>query len=139
MADGIRTFMEGQRQCTQLILTDNRSVFTYRFQLIQRLQPNFTTDCTRNFMCSMHKGDSSKLRISSFIPQQQQISFIICPGWLSIWVSEAVVKVSMSCTALLSLSLGDQFDYSELKSPTRIEYVGCCLLIPKSTCRWFSK
>lgn len=52
-----------------------------------------------------------------------------------VWVSEAVVKVSMSCTALLSLSLGDQFDYSELKSPTRIEYVGCCLLIPKSTCR----
>ena len=126
MADGIRTFMEGQRQCTQLILTDNRSVFTYRFQLIQRLQPNFTTDCTRNFMCSMHKGDSSKLRIIYNMPR---LTIHL------VWVSEAVVKVSMSCTALLSLSLGDQFDYSELKSPTRIEYVGCCLLIPKSTCR----
>ena len=80
MADGIRTFMEGQKQCIQLILTDNKSVFTYRFQLIQLLQPNFTTDYTRNFMCSMHKGDSSKLIISSFIPQQQQISFIICAG-----------------------------------------------------------
>ena len=38
MADGIRTFMEGQKQCIQLILTDNKSVFTYRFQLIQLLQ-----------------------------------------------------------------------------------------------------
>ena len=50
---------------TQLILT--------YFQPMQRLQPNFKTDGTRNFMYTKHNGDNAKLRIFSFIPQQQRI------------------------------------------------------------------
>ena len=48
--DGIRNFMAQQKQRKQLILTDDKNIFTYCFQPIQRLQPNFTTDGIRNFM-----------------------------------------------------------------------------------------
>ena len=42
--------MAQQKQRKQLILTDDKIFFTYCFQPIQRLQPNFTTDDIRNFM-----------------------------------------------------------------------------------------
>ena len=40
--DGIKNFMAQQKQRKQLILTDDKNIFTYSFQPIQRLQPNFT-------------------------------------------------------------------------------------------------
>ena len=40
---------------------------------MQRLQPNFMTDGMRNFIHSKHNGDNAKLRILSFMPQQQYI------------------------------------------------------------------
>ena len=52
---------------------------------------------------------------------------------------EVVVKVLMSCPALSFLPLGHHFDDLALKSPTRIEHVGCCLLIPESTSMRFSQ
>ena len=61
--------MAQQKQRKQLILTDDKNIFTYCFQLIQRLQPNFKTDGIRNFMYTKHNGDNAKLRIFSFIPQ----------------------------------------------------------------------
>ena len=65
--------MVQQKQRKQLILTDNKNISTYRFQSIQRLQPNFMTDGIRNFMYTKHNGDNAKLRIFSFIPQRQRI------------------------------------------------------------------
>ena len=65
--------MAQRKQRKQLILTDNKNISTYRFQSIQRLQPNFMTDGIRNFMYTKHNGDNAKLRIFSFIPQQQRI------------------------------------------------------------------
>ena len=61
------------KQRKQLILTDNKNISTYRFQLIQRLQPNFMTDGIRNFMYTKHNGDNAKLRIFSLILQRQRI------------------------------------------------------------------
>ena len=42
--------MAQQKQRKQLILTDDKNIFSYCFQPIQRSQPNFTTDGIRNFM-----------------------------------------------------------------------------------------
>ena len=42
--------MAQQKQRKQLILTDIKNIFTYRFQPIQRLQPKFMADGIRNFM-----------------------------------------------------------------------------------------
>ena len=42
--------MAQQKQRKKPILIDGRNIFTYCFQPIQRLQPNFTTDGIRNFM-----------------------------------------------------------------------------------------
>ena len=39
--------MTQQKQRKQLILTDNKNIFTYCFQPIQCLQPNFKTDGIR--------------------------------------------------------------------------------------------
>ena len=39
-----------QKQRKQLILSDRKNIFTYHFQPIQRLQPNFLTDGIRIFM-----------------------------------------------------------------------------------------
>ena len=50
MFDGIRNFMAQQKKRKQLILTDDKNIFTYCFQPIQRLQPNFNIDGIRNFM-----------------------------------------------------------------------------------------
>ena len=38
------------KQRKQLILTNSKNILTERFQPIQRLQPNVTTDGIRNFM-----------------------------------------------------------------------------------------
>ena len=65
--------MAQQKQRKQLILTDNKNISTYRFQPMQRLQPNFITDGIRNFMYTKHNGDNAELRIFSFIPQRQRI------------------------------------------------------------------
>ena len=46
--DGIRHFMAQQKQRKQLILTDDKNIFTYCFQPIQRSQPNFKNTGTRN-------------------------------------------------------------------------------------------
>ena len=43
MTDDIRNFMAQQKQRKQLILTDSKNIFAYRFRPIQRLQPNFMT------------------------------------------------------------------------------------------------
>ena len=40
---------------------------------MQRLQPNFVTDGIGSFMYTKHSGDNAKVRIFSFIPQQQRI------------------------------------------------------------------
>ena len=42
--------MTQQKQRKQPILIDGKNIFTYCFQPIQRLQPNFTNDGIRNFM-----------------------------------------------------------------------------------------
>ena len=42
--------MAQQKQHKQSILINGKNIFTYCFQPIQRLQPNFTTDGIRNFM-----------------------------------------------------------------------------------------
>ena len=63
--------MTQQKQRKQLILTDNKNISTYRFQSIQRLQPNFMTDGIRNFMYTKHNRGNPKLRIFSFILQRQ--------------------------------------------------------------------
>ena len=42
--------MAQQKQRKQPILIDGKNIFTYCFQPIQRLQPNFTTDGIKNFM-----------------------------------------------------------------------------------------
>ena len=65
--------MTQQKQHKQLILTDNKNISTYRFQSIQRLQPNFMTDGVRNFMYTKQNGDNAQIRIFSFIPQRQRI------------------------------------------------------------------
>ena len=65
--------MAQQKQRKQLILTDDKNIFTYCFQPIQRLQPNIKTDGTKNFMYTKHNGDNAKLRIFSFIMQRQGI------------------------------------------------------------------
>ena len=49
ITDGIN-FMTQQKKRKQLILTNNKNISTYRFEPIQRLQPNFITDGIRNFM-----------------------------------------------------------------------------------------
>ena len=72
MADGIRSFIAHQKQRKKLILTDSENIFTYRFQLIQRLQPNFMTDGIRNFMYTKRKEGSAKLRIFSATPHTTQ-------------------------------------------------------------------
>ena len=50
MTDGIRNFMAQQKQRKQLILTDSKNIFAYRFQPVQLLQPDFMADGIRNFM-----------------------------------------------------------------------------------------
>ena len=45
----------------------------YRFQQMQRLQPNLMTDGIRNFIHTKHNKDNKKLRIFSFVSQRQRI------------------------------------------------------------------
>ena len=69
--DGVRNFMAQQKQHKQLHLTDDKNIFTYCFQSIQRLQPDSKTYAIRNFMYTKHNGYNPKLRI--FIPQRRRI------------------------------------------------------------------
>ena len=62
-----------QKQHKQLLLTDSKNIFTYRFQPMQRLQPNCMTDSLRNLMFTKHNGDNAKVRIFSFISERQPI------------------------------------------------------------------
>ena len=55
--------MAQQKQRKQLILTDDKNIFTDCFQPIQHWQLNFKTDGKRNFMYTKHNGDNAKLRI----------------------------------------------------------------------------
>ena len=57
----------------QLILTDNKNIFTYCFRPMQRLQPNFKTDGIKNFIYTKHNEDNAKLRIFFSMPQRQRI------------------------------------------------------------------
>ena len=71
---GIRNFMAQQKQPKQPILIDGKNIFTYCFQPIQRLLPDFMTHAIRNnFMYTKYNGDNPKLRIFSFIPQRRRI------------------------------------------------------------------
>ena len=51
--------MAQQKQRKQLLLNDGKNIFTYCFQPIQRLQPNFKTYAIRNFMYTKHNGDNA--------------------------------------------------------------------------------
>ena len=70
--------MVQQKQRKQLILTDNKNIFSYPFQTIQRLQSNCMIDGIKNFMYTKQDEDCAKLRIFSFIPQRQrkQLNFM---------------------------------------------------------------
>ena len=65
--------MAQQKQRKQLLLTDDKDIFTYCFQSIKRLQPNSNIYVIRNFMYTKYNGDNPKLRIFSFIPQRRRI------------------------------------------------------------------
>ena len=57
----------------QLVLTDSKNIFTYRFQPLQRLQPNFMTDGRRTSVHTKYNIDNLKVRIFSVIPQRQRM------------------------------------------------------------------
>ena len=65
--------MAQQKQRKQLILIDGKNIFTHSFQSIQPLQPNCKTYAIRNFMHTKHNGDNPKLRIFSFLAEQQRL------------------------------------------------------------------
>ena len=50
--------MAQQKQRKQLLLTDDKNIFTYCFQSMQRLQPNSNTYVIRNFIYTKHNGDN---------------------------------------------------------------------------------
>ena len=64
--------MPQQKQRKQPILINDKNIFTYCFQPIQRLQPNFTTDGIRNFMAQQkqrkqpHLNDGKNICIYCF-------------------------------------------------------------------------
>ena len=68
-----RTFKGQQKQRKQLTIIDDKNIFTYSFQPIQRLQPNFKIEGIRNFIYNKHNGDKAKLRLFSLKPQRQRI------------------------------------------------------------------
>ena len=82
ITDGIRNFMAQQKQRKQLILTDDKNIFTYCFQPIQRLQPNFKTDGIRNFIHTKHNGDNARFRVFSSIPQRQLYTTQFCESYI---------------------------------------------------------
>ena len=48
--------MAQQKKRKKLILTDNKNIFTYCFQPIQRLRPSFITDGIRNLIAQQKQG-----------------------------------------------------------------------------------
>ena len=69
--------MAQQKQLKQIILTDNKNIFTYRFQPIQRLQQlEFYDRWHKKFhvyQAQWIQRKIKKLRIFSFIPQRQRM------------------------------------------------------------------
>ena len=65
--------MVQQKNRKQLILINDENIFTYCFQPIQLLQPNFKTDGITNFIYTKHNRDNAKIKIFSFIQQRQRI------------------------------------------------------------------
>ena len=61
--------MAQQKQRKQLHLTDDKNIFTYCFQSMQRLQPNSKTYAIRNFMHTKHNAYNP---ILSIIHSKQQ-------------------------------------------------------------------
>ena len=59
--------MAQQKQRKQLILTDNQSISTYHFQLIQRLQLKFITDGIRIFMAQQKQRKQLSLTNNKII------------------------------------------------------------------------
>ena len=64
--------MAQQKRLKQRILTDNKTIITYLFQPVQRLQTEFYDLWHKNFIYTKHNGDCSKLRIFLLIPQRQR-------------------------------------------------------------------
>ena len=58
--DGLRNFIAQQKERKQLILTDEKNIFTYCFQPMQLLQRNFKTDGIRSFIYTKQNGDNAK-------------------------------------------------------------------------------
>ena len=54
--------MAQQKQRKQPILIDGKNIFTYCFQPMHRLQPNFTTDVTRNFLAQQKQRKQPHLK-----------------------------------------------------------------------------
>ena len=51
-----------QKQRKQLLLTESKNTFTYRFQPIQRSQPNFVTNSRRTFIHTNYNENNPKVR-----------------------------------------------------------------------------
>ena len=68
--------MAQQKQLKQLILADNKNIFIYRIQPIQRLQPEFYDWWQKKFhvyQAQRMQRKIKKLRIFSVIPQRQRM------------------------------------------------------------------
>ena len=72
MTDSIRNFMAQQKQRKQLILADSKDIFTYRFQPIQCLQPNFMTGSSITFIHAKYNGNNPKVRTIMLLPQRKR-------------------------------------------------------------------
>ena len=73
MTGGIRNFMAQKKQRKQLTLIDSKNRFTYCFQPIQRIQPNYMTDSSGTFMHTKYNWNNPKVRTFSLMLQRQRI------------------------------------------------------------------
>ena len=73
MTDSIRNFTGQQKQRKQPILTDSKNNFAYRFQPIQRVQPDLWLIAVVTFIHTNYNGNNPKVRTFSLIPQRQRI------------------------------------------------------------------
>ena len=64
---------------------------------------------------------SSKKQVNT----RRRVIYNMCRLTNHLSVTRSCCKCIVSCLALLSLSLGHHFDNMALRSPTKIEYVGC--------------
>ena len=68
--DSIKNLMAQQKQRKQLILSNDKNIFSYCFQPMQRLQPNFTdftVDGIRNIMAQQKQRKKLILPVSKNI------------------------------------------------------------------------